>query len=333
MRTLYETRNWRALVEQASRLTPAQLVEEAEVAFFYADAFRRVGETERALTLAQRIEPQVRRRGNRRLLLNVINLVGMSLFEAGRSQEAEERFSELLEISNAWRDEEYAARACNNLGVLANVRGRRELALTYYQRALASYHRLGYLRGLAQTHHNLGISYRDLGFDREADAHYQRAIRFARAAQSEDVIARAETERALLRARSRDGSLAEALAQRALERFERIGDPLGRAEALRALAAAARASKYNARAADRLEEALAVARAHSDPLLHAEVQRDRGLLLRDEGQLAAAREALLESAEQFTLLGAEAEATAVRATADQLRPDAPSFGRSDGRGR
>ena len=84
------------------------------------------------------------------------------------------------------------------------------------------------------------------------------------------------------------------MATRALERFTRLGEPLGRADALRVLAAAARASGRDEAAAPFLDDALEIARAHSDPLLMAEVQRDRGLLLRDQGDADAAREALAE---------------------------------------
>jgi tetratricopeptide (TPR) repeat protein len=325
VRSLYARRDWIAIVERMSGVQDDQVRAEPELAFCFADALLRVGETERALALAEQTERAARQRGDRRLLLNVINVIGVALFEVGRNSTAEERFAELLDLASSWKDEEFAARSSNNLGVLANVHGRRDQALMYYQRALASYHRLGYLRGLAQTHHNLGISYRDLGFDREADTHFLRAIQYAQSANHEDVIALAETERALLRARSGDGGVAEALAQRALDRFVAMGDELGRAEALRVLAAAARAQARDEAAAGWLEDALAVARRHQAPLLSAEVQRDRGLLLRDRGQIPEAAEALHDSASHFLTLGAAAEAEAVRAIAVQLSsPDPPS---------
>jgi tetratricopeptide (TPR) repeat protein len=323
IRTLYERREWLVIVERLSELPETQIIAQLEIAFCYADALLRIGEAGRARAVAEQVEKGARRQGDRRLVLNVINVIGVASFESGRNSEAEERFAELLDLASMWKDEEFAARASNNLGVLANVRGRRDQALMYYQRALASYHRLGYLRGLAQTHHNLGISYRDLGFDREADTHFQRAIQFAQSTNNEDVIAMAEAERALLRVRAGDGQLAEALAQRALRRFTAMGDELGRAEALRVLAAAARARASDDEAARRLEEALEVARSHSFPLLHAEVQRDRGLLLRDQGRSAEAVEALHDAASHFFNLGAAAEAEAVRAIAVQLSASEP----------
>lgn len=317
-RELAARREWSALAEHCAACSDAELRAEPELGFLCADACLRTGRPEQALERGAGIEPALRRRGERALLLNLLNVVGAALFQLGRTAAAHERFGELLELASEWGNEEFAARASNNLGVLANVRGEREAALAHYQRALASYQRLGYVRGLAQTHHNLGISYRDLGHAQEADAHYQRAIELAAGAQSEDVIAQAESERALLRASAGDGKLAEALARRALRRFERLGDPLGSADALRVLAAAARARREPALAATHLQHALAIARAHSDPLLLAEVQRDRGLLLRDQDDAAAARAALGEARDAFAALGAAADEQALQRLLDSL---------------
>jgi Flp pilus assembly protein TadD len=311
-RALRASGGWQELVSRAARIPPDDLFAEPELAFLAAVGYRRTGETSRALGILERVEPEARRRGDRRLLLEVINLAGNALFESGRADEAEARYSELLDASSTWGDEDGKARAANNLGVLANVRGRRDLALTYYQRALAAYQRLGNVRGLAETHHNLGISYRDLGFDRDADTHFSRAAELSEQAGLEDVIALAEAERAGLRVRWRDGRLGGEMARRALERFRRIADPTGAAQAIRILGLAALAEGDAAEADARLNEALEIALAHDDALLHAEVQRDRGMLLRDRGDAAAAREALADAAEHFQRIGAAAEAEALR---------------------
>lgn len=304
---------WPALERLGGDMGDEALLAEPELAYLYALAARVVGRTERAREVAVLVERAARLRGDRRLRAEAANLVGITHFEAGRLVEAEECWGELLDTASEWGDEDVASRACNNLGVLFNVRGRRDQALVHYERALAAYQRVGHVRGLAETHHNLGISYRDLGFDREADAHFRRAMDLAGGASAEDVIAIAETERAMLRARAGDGDLAEAMATRALERLDRLGEALGKADALRVLAAAARANGRDEAAAPFLEDALVIARAHSDPLLLAEVQRDRGLLLREMGDAESARAALAESAEHFATLGATAEAEAVGA--------------------
>lgn len=308
IRSLAQQREWRALADRLSTLPEDVLLGASELAFLYADACWRVGEAERAVDIASRLEPRVRRLGDRMLGLNVQNVIGMALFQLGRTQEAEDRFATLLEYAVAWKNEEFAARAANNLGVLANVRGRKEEALSCYQRALAAYQRLGYTRGLAQTHHNLGISYHHLGFLREAEAHCRTAIEFATDAESEDVIALAEVEIASIRAEAGDGRLAETHAQRALRRYEGLSDPLGRADALRVLAGAARARRELDLASERLESALAIAEEHSELHLLGEIHRDRAELLRERGDAAEARAAYAAAADSFTRLGAEAEA-------------------------
>jgi tetratricopeptide (TPR) repeat protein len=311
-RALRAAGRWQALVDWAAATPAEELFAEPELGFLAAVGYRRTGETATALGLLERVEPEARRRGDRRLIGEVINLAGNALFESGRADEAEARFAELLDVSSQWDDDEGKARASNNLGVLANVRGRRDLALTYYQRALAAYQHQGNERGLSQTHHNLGISYRDLGFDSEADEHFRRAVELAERSQTADVVAMAELERAMLRARGGDPPLAMEMARRARDRFEAIGSPVGVADAERVLALAQRAAGNDDEALVHLDAALATARAHDDALLHAEVQRDRGMLLRDRGDTARAREALTDGADHFQLLGAAAEVEALR---------------------
>ena len=312
-RQLRASGQWQALVERALPLPDDELLREPELAFLLAVGCRRTGRTARALELLAGVEPEARRRADRRLLAEAVNLAGIALGESGRAAEAEARFGELLESAAEWGDEEATARACNNLGVLANVRGRRDLALTFYQRALAAYQRMGNVRGLSETHHNLGISYRDLAFDREADAHFSRAVELAESQGLDDVVALAEAERAALRVRWHDGRLAAEMAQRALDRFRRVGDPTGAAGAIRILGLAALAQGDAAGGEVRLDEALEVARAHEDSLLHAEVQRDRGFMLRERGDAAGAAEALSDAATHFDRIGAAAEAEALRA--------------------
>ncbi|HEX6042007.1 tetratricopeptide repeat protein [Longimicrobium sp.] len=312
-RELRGRRQWLVLASAGDRLGDEALLAEPEVGYAYAAACRHVGRPERALQVALTVEPEARRRGDWRLGGEVVNLIGNILFETGRVPEAQARFEELLEHASRWNDEEFSARASNNLGVVSNVRGQRDLALTYYQRALAAYQRLGNRLGIAETHANLGISYRDLGFDREADGHFRRSIELALAEGSERVAAIAETERAVLRLRAGDARLATSLARRARDRAREIGDPAGVGNATRVLAGAARLEDRLDEAAAHLDAALEIARAHSDPLLTADVQRDRGLLLRDTGDADGARAVLSESAEHFAQLGATADAEAIAA--------------------
>ncbi|HET7232388.1 MAG TPA: tetratricopeptide repeat protein [Longimicrobium sp.] len=320
-RALRSAGDWQALAARGDQLAVDVLLGEPELGLHVAVARRKVGQARRALELAGALEPEARRRGDRWLLTDVVTLIGVALWESGRVDEAEDRFAELLEAATAGQNEEASANAANNLGVLANVRGRRDLALTWYQRALAAHQRQGNVRGLAQTHHNLGISYRDLGFDSEADRHFARAIEFGQELETDELVAMAEIERAMLRVRRGDAELGGEMARRAGERFQRLGSPVGAADAQRVMAAAERERGRMDEALALLDAALATSLNHDDPVLRAEVQRDRGLLLRDQGSIGAARQALADSIERFALIGAAAEAEALRAILAELAAD------------
>ena len=319
-RALRAAGEWQALVQRVAPFAREELLREPELAYLYAVACRRVGQTAEALALGGELEPEARRRGDRRLLGDAINLVGVALWESGRAGDAEERFGELLDLASTSGNEESTANACNNLGVLANVRGRRDLALTFYQRALAAYRRVGNAEGLARTHQNLGISYRDLGFDGEADRHFTRVIELGDELGADELVAMAEIERASLRVRRGDAPLGAEMARRAEVRFQRIGSAAGAADARRVIAAAEREQGRLEHSLEILDESLAVAVSHDDLVLRAEVQRDRGLLLRDRGDIAAARDALADAVSSFARIGAEAEAEALRAIIAELAP-------------
>jgi hypothetical protein len=312
VRTLALRRDWSAVEARAGALDDAELFADEELAFHYADALWHLGRVPRALEVAERIEPAVRRRGGRRLVLHLLNVIGICLFRQGRGGDARARWAELLERASRWDDAEFVGRACNNLGMLANLAGHPGEALVLYERTMAAYGSIGFVHGLAQTHHNLALSYRDLGFRERADGHLRRAAALAGQVGLDDVVALAQCERAALRVGAGDAAVAEALAARAAERFARLDDPLGRAEALRVRAGAARAAGRPAAAAW-LDEALLVAAENVDPFLRAEVQRDRGELLAGLGQGAEARAALSEAVELFGRVGAVRELSAARA--------------------
>lgn len=309
-RGLAAERRWPDLAALACPVPNEGLRAYPELAFLLGDALRRVGELEGSSRLAAIATEGVALNGDVRLRLRVENLAGMIRYDEGDMEAARSAFELLLQHSTEAEDDEFAARASNNLGVIASVRGDRELALTAYQRAIAAYQRLGHARGLAQTHYNVAIVYRDLGFYDETDGNLALAYGFASDAGHEDVGALIETERALLLATRGDGAPAEKLADRALSTMRRLGDPLGAANAVRVLAIAAEARGDTAVAMQRLDEALTSLERFPDLLLRAEIQRDRARLLLAAGDPDAARDALTDALATFEKLGARREAAA-----------------------
>ena len=249
----------------------------------------------------------VRRSGDRAATRKAINLEGVACFETGALALAEERFQEAMEMGRNDGDDLLLARATNNLGAIANVRGAPGEALSLYRLAIPAYQRLGHPRGLAETYHNLAISFRDLGDHPHADECERRAIEFARQAGEPRLAAMAMVGLAELQFRRGDAQLAEAEAWRAAEEMAKAGDAKGEADALRLAGIAATALGRHDDAAHALDRALERARAHGFAVIEGEVLRARAELTSARGDRAGAIAIAREACAVFERLGAEAD--------------------------
>jgi tetratricopeptide (TPR) repeat protein len=254
----------------------------------------------------------VRRSGDRAASRKAINLEGVACFETGELERAEERFHEALEMGRQDGDDLLFARATNNLGTIANVRGAPREALALYRLAIPAYQRLGHARGLAETFHNLAISYRDLDDTEHADESERRAAEFARQASDARLAAMALVGLAELRLRGGDAEMAEAEARRAVEEMARIADPKGEADALRLAGAAAVARGRHEAAATALDRALMLARTQGFAVIEAETLRTLAELEKALRRLGDARARANEALAIFDRLGAAADARALR---------------------
>ena len=279
---------------------------EPELLFLRADVGRRLGRGAEAVRDLDALEARIARFGNVPLRRKRLNLLGSLRFESGDVDGARDLWLTQLDDSTAAGDEQFAARACNNLGVVATLLDDLPAALGYYARALAAYFRVGYERGLGQSHHNLGITYREMGFLHEADAHFRSADRFARVASSEDEVARVAQERALLQYLLGDADLARHTAGSARDVYQRLEDPVGAAEVERVLGLIELGEGEAERAQAAFDRCLAAATEHSAVLLRAEVGAARAGLLRLRGMEAEAATAETDAMALFDALGAPA---------------------------
>jgi len=246
-------------------------------------------------------------------LRRATNLLGAAHFALGELEAARHAFEQALEMGREDEDDLLVARATNNLGAIANIHGRREQALALYHLAIPVYQRLGSPLGLAQSFHNIAITFRDLGQLDRADECERRAIEFARQGGSEHLAALARLGRADVSLRGGDAALAEAGARHAAQSFAALGDAINQADALRLAGAAclARGDHEAARAA--LDSALALARARGSALHEAEALRTRAELARARGDEGAARCDATAAMAVFEQLGAAEDAERLRA--------------------
>jgi tetratricopeptide (TPR) repeat protein len=312
-RDLYARHQWQELKALLEVLSREELRADPQLGYWLADALRRLGRQKEALDLLEDIAPAIKRSGIPRLSLSRLNLLGMLLFETGDIPGAEAAWRDLLSEASSENDDDHIARANNNLGIIYTLHARTTEAIAAYERAITSYRQLGLTRQIAQSHQNLGITYRDLRHYDEADRHFLSAIRYATDAGSEDEIARAEQERSLLIYIARkDARMARATIARAVSRFATLGDPVGHADSLRVLAMVELGEGEKQKAIGYAEQALATARDAHHALLEAEVME----VLAAAGVAADQMRAGAE--EKFTSVGASEWGRRFRSVIEEL---------------
>jgi len=191
------------------------------------------------------------------------------------------------------------------MGAIANIRGRRDEALGLYQLAIPAYQRLGNVAGLAQSLHNMAISFRHLGQFENASEYEQRAIGYATECANGPLLALAWLERAELSLHAGDSALAEVGAERAAAQFAKVPDPIREADALRVVGASRLTLGRVAEARLALERGLHLAREHGSRLVEGETLRVLAECFVRLGDREAARRELATAIGLFEVLGAD----------------------------
>jgi tetratricopeptide (TPR) repeat protein len=280
-----------------------------ELATLRADAELRTGHPREARQWLASALPVIERSGDRAALRKAVNQLGVAEIELGALDAAERVFGRALELARADDDDLLMAHATNNMGAIANIRGRRDEALALYRLAIPAYQRLGNVAGLAQSLHNMAISFRHLGQLTRASDYEQRALAYATECGNAPLLALAWLERSELSLQSGDAALAEVGAQRAAAQFAKVPDPIREADALRVVGAGRLRLGRVADARSALERGLHLARAHGSRLVEGETLRVLAECFVRLGDLETARRELATAISIFEVLGAEEQRT------------------------
>ncbi|HEX6308571.1 MAG TPA: tetratricopeptide repeat protein [Longimicrobiales bacterium] len=305
VRTLASRNDHAGVVRLLEGWTRDALLADPELGYHAAYAWRRTGRTLEALDLVERLDVIVRRRADAWLIRRRLNLEAMLRFDAGDLPAAEQLWWQVVELADRDGDRALLAAAHNNVGVIQTLHDRTDDALATYNRALLASQQLGDRRGVAQAHQNLAILYREKERPVESEAHFVEAMQHARISHSEDVLGRAEEERALLLLDQGDVTLARAAAARALDRLRAIEDVNGAGEALRVLGMVALRDRALEQAADYLDHAIRHAREVHNPLLEAETEEALAALALATGDSDRARRHQADAERRFDVLSAE----------------------------
>lgn len=284
----------------------------SDIRVLYAEALMRVGRERAACEWLRTIVPALLAAGDRANHRRALNLLGVGSFFLGDLDEASVALNAALDLASEEDDILLVARTTNNLGMIANLRGAHESALGHYRLAVPAYQRLGQRRGLAESYHNIAITYRDIGELEQADEYERRAMDYAAAGVAPRVAAMGLIGRAEVALRRGDPQFARGTAQRAATELNELHDPMNEADALRLVGTAATAMRRFADADAAFERALSIARERGHTLIEAETLRDRSRSIFARGDHDAARNEAGAAILLFEKLGATSEVEALR---------------------
>ena len=245
--------------------------------------------------------------GDRTLEVRALNVCGAIALERGGINEATHFFTRAQEEAMQDADMITVGRCANNLGIIANMQGDYGRAVGAYTRAIASYQQVGHHYGIAESQHNLAITYRDQGLLDDAMEAADAAVREAERLGNQRFKAQALAGRAEVRIAQGEAGLAIAEVKRALAVHRELKDAVRETEDLRILAAALGMVGETEEATSLFRDVIDRATENQRPLLVAIAQRDLAHMLAREGDATAAKKMAQAARAAFQRLGAKVE--------------------------
>jgi putative nucleotidyltransferase with HDIG domain len=266
-----------------------EAAERAGEAAILSEALRRLAivrhhrdESAQARELCRRSHDVARQIGNDTLAAEALNtLAGLDL-TTGSLEDARRTLLEALTLGGS--SLELRARVEQNLGIVANIQGEVDEALTRYARSLEAYRECEDLHGCAIAYHNLGMVSADRGLLDDADKYFRESRAIAERAgdvhlQGLCLVNHAEVD--LTRQRFEN---ARQSAEAALALFDQLGARGAKANAYRVIGMVYRETGRLALAESRLRSAVELAVAAGSVLNEAEACRELALLYQAMGR-------------------------------------------------
>ena len=304
LRELADQGRYHEVLDRLRGLPVAALEGRTAFALLAAEAHGRQGDHLEARRWSELALVAARARGERPTELRALNYRGAIALRHGDVDEAEQRFGEALDLARAVGDHAAQARCLNNLGIIATLKGDPEAALASYQLSLAAYQQAGLVRGMAETHHNIGISWRERADYPRALEAAEQAVRLATVARDDSLLGLAFTGRAEIHLLMGDEDLARVELERAAEVYGRVNFAAGLPEVWRLQAAVARTRGDLPETLRLLRQAAELATTQGSAESLAAIERDLGAALQLAGDRASADAARRRALALYQRLGA-----------------------------
>jgi len=189
------------------------------------NAYKDVGDTQRAIQFYEQTLLILRELGDRRREGSVLNNLGNVFRELGETQHAMQFYEQALLIVRELGDRRGEGNLLNNLSLAYDGLGEIQRAIQLYEQALLIFQKLGDRQGEGTVLGNLGIAYKNLGDIKRAIQFYKRCLTIARELRDRrgEGIALFNMSQAL----DRLGNRTEAIlyAEQSLTIFEQVENP------------------------------------------------------------------------------------------------------------
>src|SRR5438445_288543 len=254
-----------------------------------AEALRRLAvlrqhrdEAARARELCRRSYEVARQIGNDILAAEALNTIGGLDLATGSMEDARTAFLQALELGGT--NPQLRARVEQNLGILANIQGDLEEAITRYARSLEAYRGSRDAQGCAIAYHNLGMVSADRELFDEADRYFRESRAIAERAGDAHLQALCLVNQAEVDAARQRFENARQNAEAALALFDQLGARGAKANAYRVIGVVYRETGRLALAESRLRSAIELAAGAGSVLNEAEASRELALLYQGMGR-------------------------------------------------
>jgi putative nucleotidyltransferase with HDIG domain len=288
-----------------------------------AEALRRMG-----VIHHRRNEPQVARDlctrsfevasalDDGRLAAEALNALAGFEMENGALERAGEFYGRALALSGM--SDEVRGRIEQNLGILANIQGKHQAALTHYEHALEACRRAGDERGCAYAYHNLGMVSADQKQWGKAEAYFRKSLHLAELLHDLRLRGLCLLNYAEVHLALQQYEHARRSAEEALGIFDELDTQLAKADAYKMLGMIFRETGRPALAESRLRTAVELAIATGALLSEAEATRELAILRQSVGRNQDALALLSTAYRLFGQLHAQVDLVDVAAKVEEL---------------
>ena len=236
----------------------------------------------RARELCQRSLAAARAAGAGLQAAEALNTLGVMDLKAGALEEARAAFIGALDLGAG--SLELRARVEQNLGILANIQGALDEALSRYGCSLDAYRRAEDLHGCALAYHNLGMVSADQERYDEADGYFRMSRELAERTGDQHLVGLCLLNHAEVDVARQRFENARQDAETALALFDQLDAPGPKSESYRVIGMVYRETGRPELAEARLRRAIELAAAAGSVLNEAEASRELAMLYQALGR-------------------------------------------------